>query len=100
MVAAYSTMLIIWIGVWQTMAKQLIGLRFSDMGKDVMPFLLSAVASMVAAYYATIAISQPVVSLAVRIAIGALLYIGVMKVARVKIFDECMNYFLMHIKRK
>jgi hypothetical protein len=100
MVAAYSTMLIIWIGVWQTMARQLIGLRFCDMGKDVMPFLLSAAACMVASYYATSAISQPVVSLAARIAIAALLYMGIMKVARVKIFDECISYFLQHIKRK
>ena len=100
MVAAYSAMLIIWIGVWQTMARQLIGLRFCDMGKDVMPFLLSAAACMVASYYATSAISQPVVSLAARIAIAALLYMGIMKVARVKIFDECISYFLQHIKRK
>ena len=100
MVAAYSAMLIIWIGVWQTMARQLIGLRFCDMGKDVMPFLLSAAACMVASYYATSAISQPIVSLAARIAIAALLYMGIMKVARVKIFDECISYFLQHIKRK
>ena len=100
MVAAYSAMLIIWIGVWQTMARQLIGLRFCDMGKDVMPFLLSAAACMVASYYATSAISQPIVSLAARIVIAALLYIGIMKAARVKIFDECISYFLQHIKRK
>ena len=100
MVTAYTTMLILWICVWQTMAKQLIGLHFRDMVKDVLPFLLSAAFCVITAYYATLALSQPVGSLAARFTIATILYIVVMKTARVKIFDECMNYFLLHMRRK
>lgn len=92
MVAAYSLILILWIGVWQVVAHRLVGLRFTDVLKDTIPFLLSAAACTSIAYAATLHISSPVVSIALRIAVTALLYIGVMKVARVKIFKECMEF--------
>ncbi len=100
MVTAYTLMLVLWTGVWQVMAHRLVGLRFVDMLKDVLPFLLSAAACTGMAWEATCNISQPVVSILLRIAITAVLYIGIMKVAKVKIFDECINYLLLHIKSR
>ena len=100
MVMAYSLMLIAWIGVWQVMAHRLVGLRFTDVLKDIVPFLLSAVFCTGVAWFCTQSVSQPVVSLALRIIITALLYLGVMKVAKVRIFEECLNYFLSHIRSR
>lgn len=92
MVTAYATMLILWTGVWQQLAHQLIGLRLTDMLKDICPFLLAAVACIGTAYLTTRDIHQPIVQLIARIVIAAVLYVGIMKLAHVKIFDECIQF--------
>ncbi len=95
MVTAYAAMLILWTGVWQYLARREMGLRFRDMLKDVVPFLLSALASILIAWFLTRNIGSVIVQIVLRIVIVAALYIGVMKLARVKIFEECTS-FLMH----
>ncbi|MDE5570741.1 MAG: oligosaccharide flippase family protein, partial [Prevotella sp.] len=92
MVTAYATMLILWTGVWQQLTHQLIGLRLTDMLKDICPFLLASIVCIGAAYFATQSIQQPVIQLIVRIIIAAVLYVGIMKLAHVKIFDECIQF--------
>lgn len=92
MVMAYATIQILWIGVWQTLAHRLITLRLTDVLKDICPFLLTAAACVAIAYMTTQAISQPVLLILVRIIITAALYLCVMKVARVKIFSECIQF--------
>ena len=98
MVAAYALMLVLWTGVWQALGHRLVGLRLTDMLKDVCPFLLSAAACVAIAYAATRPINQPIVLIAARIVITALLYFLIMKVAKVKIFSECIS-FLAHRKK-
>ncbi len=92
MVTAFVTVQVLWLGVWQLMARRLVGLRFLDMLKDVCPFLLSALACVGIAYVATRGIDSPVVTIIVRMVLVALLYMSVMKVARVKIFNECIQF--------
>lgn len=92
MVAAYATVLILWTGVWQILANRLIGLRFMDVLKDICPFLLAAVFCVGTAYVTTQSIGQPILLILVRVFITAALYICIMKVARVKIFDECIQF--------
>ena len=94
MVAAYSLMLVLWIGIWQTIAKRLTGLRFRDVAKDILPFLLSAVGCIAIAYYATVSIDNHVLSIGLRILIAALVYMIIMKLTHAKIFEECVHYFL------
>lgn len=96
MVTAYAAMLILWTGVWQVLARQLIGLRSVDVLKDILPFLLSAAACIAIAYITTCSITQPVVLIIVRIAITALLYVAIMKAANVKIFSECIHFLFKH----
>ena len=94
MVMAYTAMLILWTGIWQYLAHQETGLRLSDFLKDICPFLLSAVACISIAYFTTQGISSLIVKIALRIIITAILYIGTMKMAHVKIFNECMEFLL------
>ena len=98
MVTAYSGMLILWIGIWQVLANKLTGLQFLDVLKDILPFLLSAIACTGIAHLATMPISQPIASLTMRIIITTLLYMGIMKLANVKIFDECLQFLYSHFK--
>lgn len=57
-----------------------------------MPFALSATVVMIITYYLTRNIENLYILLGARILIAALLYFAVMKIARVKILDECLSF--------
>jgi O-antigen/teichoic acid export membrane protein len=92
-VCAYSAFTIVWLLAWQAIARQLIGIRFIHVMLDTMPFMLSSIAVMVATYYATAWIDSLPLLLVSRIILAALLYFAIMKAAKVKIMDECLQYF-------
>lgn len=92
MIAAYVATLVLWTGVWQLLTYRLIQLRFLDLLKDVCPFLLAALGSILVAYYATLVISNTIGLILSRIIITALLYVVIMKIAHVKIFKECVQF--------
>ena len=104
MVIAYTAFTIAWLGIWHIFAKRLIGIRYRDLFKDIAPFMLASAGVMVITHYLTTLLSNniipyiasPYILLPLRIAIAAALYYAVMKLARVKIMDECISY----IKRK
>ena len=104
MVIAYTAFTIAWLGIWHIFAKRLIGIRYRDLFKDIAPFMLASAGVMVITHYLTTLLSNniipyiasPFILLPLRIVIAAALYYAVMKLARVKIMDECISY----IKRK
>ena len=104
MVIAYTTFTIAWLGVWHIFAKRLIGIRYRDLFKDIAPCMLASAGVMIVTHYLTTSLlcgistffASPFVLLPVRVVIAAILYYCVMKAARVKIMDECINY----IRRK
>ena len=98
MVAAYSALLILWTGVWQFLAHRLTGLRHRDFLKDVLPFTLIAAACMMVTCFLTRGISQPILLIVSRVVVAALLYVAIMKMANVKIFNECIHFLLYKIK--
>lgn len=100
MMAVYCTLLVLWTLVWQILANRLIGLSHIAMLKDLCPFLLIALACVAVAYVLTISIEQLTLLIIARVLVAASLYVGIMKMANVKIFNECMNYFLSHWHRK
>jgi hypothetical protein len=75
---------------------RLIKFRFLDLLKDVCPFLLATLASIAVAYYATLAISNTIGLILSRIVITSLLYVAIMKIAHVKIFQECIQFLFKH----
>ena len=104
MVIAYTAFTIAWLGIWHIFAKRLIGIRYRDLFKDIAPFMLASAGVMIITHYLTTLLSNniipyiasPFILLPLRIVIAAALYYAVMKLARVKIMDECISY----IKRK
>jgi len=91
---AYSVLTILWLFVWQIIGHQLIGIRFIDMLKDIVPFAVISIAVMVTTWYATSFISNIYLLLACRVLLAAGLYILVMKMLKVRIMDECINFIL------
>ena len=92
MIAAYVVTLILWTGIWQVLAYRLIQLRFTDLLKDVCPFLLATIGCIGVAYYATLFITNVIALILSRIIITSLLYMAIMKIAHVKIFMECILF--------
>ena len=92
MIAAYVVTLILWTGIWQVLTYRLIQLRFTDLLKDVCPFLLATIGCIGVAYYTTLFITNVIALILSRIIITSLLYMAIMKIAHVKIFKECILF--------
>ncbi len=99
MVTAYAAMLVLWLGIWQVIANRMVGLRFLDVLKDILPFMLSAACCVVIAYAVASPIHQQVLSLALRFLTTAVLYLLIMKLSGAKIFKESIEYLILLIKR-
>ena len=91
-VYAYSILNVVWLLAWQFFAHRMIGLRLVHVLKDTLPFALISGAVMVASHFATMQISNIYLLLTLRIVMAAVLYVGVMKLLRVKIMDECIKF--------
>mgnify|MGYP002624574068 CR=1 FL=1 len=85
---------ILWLLPWQIVAHRLIGVRLRDVLKDVLPFLMVVIVVMAFTYMLTTWIESYILMLVVRIGIFALVYIGLMKLLRVKIMEECIDFVL------
>ena len=91
-VYAYSILNVMWLLAWQFFAHRLIGLQLVHALKDALPFALISGAVMLVSYVATTQITNIYLLLALRILLAAVLYVGVMKLLRVKIMDECIKF--------
>ena len=98
MVIAYTLLNIMWIFVWLFFVYLLTGYRLWFFIKDTAPFAVAAFAVMTAAYLATVYIFTPWLLLICRIAIAAILYYAIMRMARVQILSECEQFIIKKIR--
>ena len=100
MVKGFAVVNIVWVFIWFFFASKLSGYRFVDFLKDTVPFGATACAVMGVTYFVT----QPIASLGLlftaRVLMAVLLYYAVMRMAKVKILDECLQFFLKKIRKK
>ena len=98
MVIAYTLLNILWIFVWLLFVNLLTGYRLWFFIKDTAPFAVAAFAVMTVTYLATAGISTLWLLLICRIAMAALLYYVIMRVARVQILAECQQFIVSKIR--
>lgn len=91
-VAVYSIILVAWLVVWQLVASHLIGLTWKETLMDTLPFLLITALVIATAYFLTTWITNNWLSLIAKVVISVVLYVLLMKVLHVKIFDECLEF--------
>ncbi len=96
MVMVYTLFTIAWLFVWQWTARRIIGLRFWEVTKDVMPTLCIALLVMATTYFVTLSLHHLLLLLICRILIAALLYAVIMKLLHVEMMDE----LLLFIKKR
>ncbi|NPD91121.1 lipopolysaccharide biosynthesis protein [Xylanibacter muris] len=99
MVIAYAMLNILWMFVWQYITYRLTGYTIMMFLRDIVPFALAAATVMTATHFITLAVHNNGALLAIRIMTAAAGYYAVMKVAKVKILDECMEFITSKIKR-
>lgn len=92
MVIAFAAINVVWLFAWQVFASRLIGYRLVTMMRDLLPFMIISMAVMVVTYWATSFIPQFGLLLVVRIALAVALYALIMKLARARIFEECIGF--------
>ena len=96
MVMVYTLFTIAWLFVWQWTARRIIGLRFREVIKDVMPTQCIALLVMATTYFVTLPLHHLLLLLICRILIAALLYAAIMKLLHVEMMDE----LLLFIKKR
>ena len=92
-VIAYSVFTVVWLFVWQMIGNHLIKLRFTDVLKDVCPFLFVSLFVMAVTYFITLRIDNLPLLLASRILIATFLYAGSMKLLQAKVLEESVQFF-------
>jgi O-antigen/teichoic acid export membrane protein len=97
-VAVYSIFMILWLAAWQVIANRLIGLKWIEAILDIAPFLLITLTVFAITHFATLWIDNKIVLLILKVLVGAVLYIAVMKLVKVKIFNECIEFLKKKLK--
>lgn len=92
MVMVYTLFTIAWLFVWQWTARRIIGLRFWEVIKDVMPTLCIALFVMATTYFVTLSLHHLLLLLICRILIATLLYAAIMKLLHVEMMDELLLF--------
>ena len=92
MVIAYTLLNILWVFVWQFFVKRLMTYRLFDFLKDIIPFALAAAGVMVVTGFVTQSISNLWLLLLCRVAIAAILYYAIMRLAGTVILQECLTF--------
>ena len=101
MVLAFTALTILWFFVWGFFARLLAGYRFRMLLSDVLPFLLTAAAVMLATGFITSQLStvsqlstlnSQLSILLARIILAALLYFLIMKISGSQILQECLDF--------
>lgn len=99
MVIAFAVINIMWLLVWEFFANRLIGYRFMDMMRDMLPFMFIALAVMGFTWLVTLTISNMVLLLITRVLLAAALYAITMKLLKAKIFEECVDFISSRFKK-
>lgn len=99
MVAAYSAMMILWLLPWHFFAGRLIGYSWWDAFKDIVPFALTATATMSITYYATSIFTNIYLIFVSRCLLAAIIYYLVMKLAKVQILAECEAFVMRKVRK-
>lgn len=92
MVGIYTLFTIIWLAVWQHQAHRIIGVRWADVMRDILPSLLIAATVMTVTYVVTLPIATKPLLLGTRILLAAGLYALACRMLRLEMMDECIRF--------
>ena len=92
MIGALGMLNIICFGVWALFARRLADYKLRLLARDTLPFALCALGVMALTWFLTQQITLLPLLLGVRVVVAALLYLGIMKLANVDVFNEMLAF--------
>ena len=93
MILMYVSVNVCWLLVWWRDSRRFIGLGLADLLRDLLPFLLAAAAACGLAWLSAWLFGGcMVVRLAVKMAVAAVCYLGLMKLFGAEILTECLEF--------
>ena len=92
MVTGFTAINILWMMVWHRLTARLTGYGIVPFMLDTLPFALAAAAVMVTVYFATAMVTNICQLLVARVVMAVMMYYVVMKVAKVKMLEECVTF--------
>ena len=96
---AYTLLNIGWLITWQMSARRMIGVRMFDVLKDTVPFAAVSAAVMFITGVVTAPVGNVYLLLLLRVVLAGVLYVGIMKLLKVRIMDECLHFILQKIRK-
>ena len=100
MVAAYIVVSVLWTGIWLWLANKETGLNLKEFLRDISPYFLLATVLCVTAHLTADGIANIYVRFAVKIAIVAIPYIGILWLLGSTILHESVTYLVKRFQRK
>ena len=97
MVIYFISLNVAWLAIWQWWAKRLVGLRWREALKDILPFLVFTLAVHSFTWWVTAGIPFLWARLLSRIVIAGVLYAGIMWLSGAKIMRETIQYLPPHL---
>ena len=94
MVTAFVAINIGWLLVWHYFAWRLVGLRLTDVLKDILPFAAVTLLAIGLSWLATQNIEKPIYLLAARIVTTAMAYIGLLYILKAQVLRESISFIL------
>ena len=94
MIASYVVFNILYMFVWQYFVHRYMGVGYFSAIKDIAPFAVAAIVTMVATYYITLSITNIYLLFAAKIVVAVVLYIFIMYVSNAQIFRESIDYII------
>lgn len=92
MVIAFACINVVWLFAWQVFASRLIGYRFVQMLRDLLPFMLIALVVMGVTYLVTRSIGNMYFLLLSRLLLAAALYVVTLKLLHARILEESIEF--------
>ena len=92
MVAVYTATAVAWLLYWHNRAWRIVGITLLAALKDMAPFLLTAVAALTAAYFATLPLDNVYLRMAGKMACAAVCYLGILRMAHAKTLKESIDF--------
>ena len=92
MVIAFACINVVWLLAWQVFASRLIGYCFVQMLRDLLPFMLIALAVMGVTYLVTRSIGNMYFLLLSRLLLAAALYVVTLKLLHARILEESIEF--------
>lgn len=100
MIVAYVLVNILWILVWHYWAWKEIHIPLLAVLKDITSFAGIAVAVMIATFFITRGISNIYGLFISKVVVAVVLYVMIMKLTGVAIFNECVRFVYDHFQKK